>query len=127
MAIFVIIALVKQHDSDMMPFLRTLTWVTLGFVGITFATGYIFGMMFALKQPGIMYNQWEMLKSMSEISPWESSFMLGINIFMICGALFLGFPGLWMLKQSRKPAKKKNPARVTSHHHTVPSKNHKPG
>ena len=127
MAIFVIVALVKQHDSDMKGSLRTLTWVTLGFVGISFATGYIFGMMFALKQPGIMYNQWEMLKAISEISPWESSFMLGINIFVICGALFLGIPGLWMLKKSPKPAKKTNATRAHSYRHTVPSKNHKPG
>jgi hypothetical protein len=106
MGIFVIIALVKQHDSDMMQSVRTLTWVTLGFVGISFATGYIFGMVYALKQPGIMYNQWEMLKSISEISPWESPFMLGLNIFVICGALFLGFPGLLVLKKSPKPTKK---------------------
>jgi hypothetical protein len=127
MGIFVIIALVKQHDSDMMQSVRTLTWVTLGFVGISFATGYIFGMVYALKQPGIMYNQWEMLKSISEISPWESPFMLGLNIFVICGALFLGFPGLLALKKSPKPAKKMNTARTNSYRHPVVSKNHKPG
>jgi len=127
MGIFVIIALVKQHDSDMMHSLRTLTWVTLGFVGISFATGYIFGMVYALKQPGILYNQWEMLKSVSEISPWESPFMLGINIFMFCGALFLGLPGLFMLNKSPAPAEKKNAARANSQRHTVTSPNHKPG
>lgn len=127
MGIFVIIALVKQHDSDMMRSVRTLTWVTLGFVGISFVTGYIFGVVYALKQPGIMYNQWEMLKSISEISPWESHFMLGITIFVIGGALFLGFPGLLMLKKSHKPAKKTNAARANSYRHTVTSTNHKPG
>ena len=127
MGIFVIIALVKQHDSDMMSAVRTLTWVTLGFVGISFVTGYIFGMVYALKQPGIMYNQWEMLKSISEISPWESPFMLGINIFVICGALFLGFPGLLMLKGSHRPARKTNTARANSYRHTVTSTNHEPG
>jgi hypothetical protein len=127
MGIFVIIALVKQHDSDMMRPLRTITWVTLAFVGITFATGYIFGMVYALKQPGIMVNQWEMLKFISEISPWENTFMLGINIFVICGALFLGFPGLLMLKRSHKPTKKTNATRANSYRHTVTSTNHKPG
>jgi hypothetical protein len=127
MGIFVIIALVKQHDSDMRRSLRTLTWVTLGFVGISFATGYVFGMMYALKQPGIMYNQWEMLKSISAISPWESPFMLGINIFVICGALFLGCPGLFMLKRSHAPGKITNATRANSYNHTVPSTNHKPG
>jgi hypothetical protein len=127
MGIFVIIALVKQHNSDMRRSLCTLTWVTLGFVGISFATGYVFSMMYALKQPGIMYNQWEMLKSISEISPWESPLMLGINIFVICGALFLGCPGLFMLKRSRKPEKITNATRANSYNHTDTSTNHKPG
>jgi hypothetical protein len=127
MGIFVIIALVKQHDSDMMHSLRTLTWVALGFVGISFATGYVFGMVYALKQPGIMYNQWEMLKSIAEISPWESPFMMGINIFLIGGALFIGFPGLFMLNRSQKPARKTNVTRANSYRRTVTSTNHKPG
>ena len=127
MGIFVIIALVKQHDSDMKGSLRTLTWVTLGFVGISFATGYIFGMMYALKRPGIMYNQWEMLKSISQVSPWESPFMMAIAIFMICGALFLGCPGLFLLKRSQKPAKRTNATQANSYRHTVPSANQKPG
>jgi hypothetical protein len=124
MGIFVIIALVKQHDSDVMQSVRTLTWVTLGFVGISFVTGYIFGVVYAMKQPGIMVNQWKMLKSISGISPWESHFMLGITIFVICGALFLGLPGLLMLKKSHKPAKITNAARANSYRHTVVSKNH---
>ena len=34
--IFVIIALVRQHNSDLPGSLRTITWATLGFVGVTF-------------------------------------------------------------------------------------------
>ena len=100
MGIFVIIALVKQHNSDMAHALRGITWATLGFVGIIFVGGYVVSMVYAFKNPGIMYNQWELFKSMSSLSPWENPLVLGLNIFTICGAFFLGIPGLLMLKQS---------------------------
>ncbi len=127
MGIFVIVALVKQHDSDMIRSLRILTWVTLGFVGISFAAGYIVSMTLALKHPGVMYNQWELLKSISDLSPWESPFMLGMDIFVLCGALFLGFPGLFMLKKFHNPAKTSNAARAVSSRRAVVSKNYIPG
>jgi len=100
MGIFVVIALVKQHTSDMANALRAITWATLGFVGIIFVGGYVVSMVYAFKNPGIMYNQWELFKSMSSLSPWENPLVLGFNIFTICGAFFLGIPGLLMLKQS---------------------------
>ena len=106
MGIFVIIALVKQHNSDMPVSLRSITWVSLGYVGIGFIAGYAVSFMFAFKNPNIAYNQWELLKSMSTLSPWESPLMLGFNIYTICGALFLGIPGLLMLKQTEKTKKK---------------------
>ena len=106
MGIFVIIALVKQHNSDMPVSLRSITWVSLGYVGIGFIAGYAVSFTFAFKNPNIAYNQWELLKSMSTLSPWESPLILGFNIYTVCGALFLGIPGLLMLKQSKKIKKK---------------------
>jgi len=106
MGIFVIIALVKQHNSDMPASLRTVTWASLGYVGIAFMAGYAVSFMFAFKNPSIAYNQWELFKSMSTLSPWESPLKLGFDIFTICGALFLGIPGLLMLKRSGNSKKK---------------------
>ena len=106
MGIFVIIALVKQHNSDMPVSLRSITWVSLGYVGIGFIAGYAVSFTFAFKNPNIAYNQWELLKSISTLSPWESPLILGFNIFTVCGALFLGIPGLLMLKKSKKSKKK---------------------
>jgi uncharacterized membrane protein HdeD (DUF308 family) len=100
MGIFVIIALVKQHNSDISNALRAVTWTCLGFVGITFMAGYAISMVFAFKNPGILYNQWELFKSMSSLSPWENPLVLGFDIFTMCGAFFLGIPGLLMLKRS---------------------------
>ncbi len=93
LGIFVIIALVKQHNSDMPDALRTITWASLGFVGITFAAGYAASMVIAFKNPAVVYNQWQFFKSMSILSPRENPLVLGIDIFSICGALLLRYSG----------------------------------
>jgi len=104
--IFVIIAIVRQHNSDLPASLRTITWATLGFVGVTFIVGYIVGMVFAFKNPGIAYNQWEIIKAISSLSPWDSPLKLGYNILVVCGAFFLGIPGLILQQRSAIRAQK---------------------
>ena len=89
MGIFVIIALVKQYNTDMTNALRVITWVSLGFVSVTFVAGYAVSMVFAFKNPGLAYNQWELFKSISNLSPWENPFELGLDIFFFCGGFFL--------------------------------------
>jgi hypothetical protein len=97
MGIFVIVALVKQYDSNIGASLKAITWASLGFICINFVAGYVISIAFAMKNPDAAYNQWEMFKSMSLLSPWESPLKMGFDIFSICGALFLGIPGLLML------------------------------
>ncbi len=121
MGIFVIIALVKQHNSDMSNALRAITWISLGFVVITFVAGYVVSMVFVFKNPSIVYNQWELFKSMSSLSPWGNPLVLVYDIFTICGAFFLGIPGLLMLKQSGSLVKKHKAARVASSYRPVMS------
>ena len=114
--IFVIISLVKQHNSDMPSALRTLTWACLGFVAITFMAGYVVSIVSAFKNPGLAYNQWELFQSISRLSPWENPLVLGLDIFAICGGFFLGIPGLLMLKRSGCKIKEKPVTRVVPLH-----------
>jgi hypothetical protein len=100
MGIFVIVALVKQHDSSMSGSLKAITWASFGFICINFVAGYVISIVFAMQNPGIVYNQWEVFKSMSLLSPWESPLKLSFDIFTLCGVLFLGIPGLYMLYRS---------------------------
>ncbi len=100
MGIFVIVALVKQHDSSMSGSLKAITWASLGFICINFVAGYVISIVFAMQNPGIVYNQWEVFKSMSLLSPWESPLKLSFDIFTLCGVLFLGIPGLYLLYRS---------------------------
>lgn len=106
LGIFVIIALVRQHNSDLPGSLRTITWTTLGFIGMTFVVGYIVVMAFVLKNPAIAYNQWEIIKAIASLSPWDSPFTLSYNIFALCGAFFLGIPGLIIQQRFESRAKK---------------------
>jgi hypothetical protein len=62
--------------------------------------------MYVFKSPGMAYNQWEFFQSLSAISPWESPLRLGFDIYTICGALFLGMPGLFFLKRPVNVKKK---------------------
>jgi hypothetical protein len=121
MGIFVIIALVKQSNSDISNALRAITWACLGFVAITFLAGYVISMVFAFKNPGIAYNQWELFKSISSLSPWENSLVLGFDIFTICGAFFLGISGLLMLKQSVSRVREHKTTRVVPSYRPVVS------
>lgn len=98
--IFVIIALVKQHNSDLSGSLRIITWATLGYVCVAFGMGYIVGMVFAFKNPSLAYNQWELIKVLSSLSPWDSSLKLSYNILVLVGAFSLGIPGLIFHRQT---------------------------
>jgi hypothetical protein len=106
MGIFVIIALVKQHNSDLPRRLKAITWTSLGYVSLAFIAGYVVSFMYVFKSPGMAYNQWEFFQSLSAISPWESPLRLGFDIYTICGALFLGMPGLFFLKRPVNVKKK---------------------
>jgi membrane protein CcdC involved in cytochrome C biogenesis len=106
LAICVILALVKQHHSNLPASLRAITWTCLGFVCVNFAVGYVIGIGFAMRNPRIAYNQWEVFKFISSLSPWDSPLMMSLNIMAICGALFLGIPGLIILLRSEKKVKK---------------------
>ena len=123
LGIFVIVALVKQHDSNIGRSLKAITWACLGFICINFVAGYIIGIVFAMQNPGVVYNQWELFKSMSLLSPWESPLKLSFDIFTLGGALFLGIPGLFMLYRPDSGSDAKaTPTAVTSSQPAVPRK-----
>jgi len=102
LAICVIVALVKQHESDLKRPLRTLTWVALGYVCFSFIVGYIISMGIAFRHPEILRNQWELFKLLSSTSPWESPLIMTVNIIVISASAVIGIPGLFMLKNPQQ-------------------------
>lgn len=128
LGIFVIIALVKQHDSSMAGSIKALTWSSLGFISLNFAADYVLGIVYAMRNPDVVYNQWEMFKSMSLLSPWESPLKLSFDIFSLCGALILGLPGLAMVCRRGGGSKAKaSPAAAISAQQSEVSRKSEPG
>jgi hypothetical protein len=98
LGISVVLALVKQNGSNLKRALRTLTWAALGYVCLSFAIGYIISLGLAFKNPQILHNQWEFFKLFSSTTPWESPLMLTAHITDLSGAILIGIPGLFTLK-----------------------------
>ncbi len=103
--ILVIMALVRQHKSDLPSSLCTITWTCLGFVGLTFVMGYAVAMVMAFNNPRVIYNQWEIVNAVSVLSPWDSPLKLSCNLLVLSGAVFLAIPGLMVLQRFRRRAK----------------------
>ncbi len=102
LGICVVVALVKQHGSNLKRPLRTMTWAALGYVCFSFVSGYIISMGLAFKHPEIVRNQWELIKLFSSTTPWNSPFMMTVNVIALCGAAAIGIPGLFMLKNPQQ-------------------------
>jgi hypothetical protein len=102
LGICVVVALVKQHESNLKRPLRTLTWVALGYVCFSFIASYIVSMGIAFRHPEILRNQWELLKLFSSTTPWESPLLMTAHIIAISGAAVIGIPGLFMLKNPQQ-------------------------
>lgn len=101
----VVIALVKQRDSNIPKALRNLTWTTLGFVCVSFLMGYIFTFLLAFKNPDIMGNQWKLIERIAAMSFFDNPIMASLNILALCGAFGLGVPGLIWVARHRKALK----------------------
>ena len=78
--ISVIIALVKQRESNIPKAIGNLTWAGLGFVCISFLLGYVFMMVLYFKNPAIMGNQWKLIELAAAMSFFENPFVSSINI-----------------------------------------------
>jgi hypothetical protein len=94
----VLIALVKQHQTDLKPAVRALTWVTAVFVGLGYLTGYI---MMVVMTPGMEQDgtQWGYIKAIAELRPLHTTWWLAILSITATLAGLLGGIGLLLLRQ----------------------------
>ena len=92
--VLVIIALVRQHGSNIKSSMRMITWTALGYLCINMFIGYIFYFVVIFRNPEMSHNQWELIKAMSQMSPWDSPMIMGVFIFSICSSLIIGLSGL---------------------------------
>lgn len=94
----VVIALVKQHQTDLKVSVRVLTWVAAGFVGIGYAIGYVIMVGFVPRQH-FDGTQWGYIKALADLRPFETPWWLAVlSITAAVGGL-LGAGGLLLLRQ----------------------------
>jgi hypothetical protein len=122
MGICVIVALVKQHESNLKQSLRTMTWAALGYVCFSFVAGYVVSITLTFKHPEIWQNQWELFKLLSSISPWDNPLLMAVNIIALSGALFIGIPGLLMLKNPQQVIHKAAALPTRRNHTAIPKR-----
>jgi hypothetical protein len=107
-----ITALVRQQQSDIPTKLRRLTWVTLGYLILLMALGYVHLMVMSVQNPRIQGDQWEWLKLVSQQSPDESVLLLVMYLLSIFGSLALGLLGMLALREHHRnhPAEEEVPS-----------------
>jgi Flp pilus assembly protein TadB len=96
--ICVVVALVKQNQSNLKRSLRIMTWAALGYVCFSFVSAYVLSLGLAFKNPQAIRNQLELIKLFASVTPWDSPFLMTINILALSATFAIGIAGLCMLK-----------------------------
>ncbi len=103
--ICIVIALGKQHGSDIPGTVRRIAWASLGFICVSYFLSYIQFVLMAptlmMRRSNPMITQWDMYRAMLDLSPQDSSFIRFIYIFSAACSLILGALGLVRVKKHR--------------------------
>lgn len=100
--VLIIIALVRQYESDLPGAVRKMTWASLGFVCVSYLLSYILMVTTLVTKEGvIMATQWDIYRMMLDLSPQDSPLVMGVYAFAAACSLVLGALGLVRVKRHR--------------------------
>jgi hypothetical protein len=91
-SILIIIALLKQHESDAPAMIKTMLWTTIVFICLS--TLIIFGVKMPHLMEQALVSQYDMYKSMANISPNDSDAVYWCYAISFLGYTVLGAAGL---------------------------------
>ncbi len=98
-SISIIIALLKQHDSDAPVMIKTMLWTTIVFICLS--TLILFGAKMPHLMEQVLVSQYDMYKSMANISPNDSDAVYWCYVISFLGYTVLGAAGLlYMTRRS---------------------------
>lgn len=106
-SVCVIIALIKQHGTNITSALKGITWGTFGYVAASYLTGYAFFMMVTIKsamEAGPRYgtqDELEVYRAILNLSPQESPVFFSLYLVLAGIAFLLAGLGLWQLMNFR--------------------------
>jgi hypothetical protein len=100
--IVLIIALAKQHETDIPGSVRAITWTSLAFVSISAFLSYILLVTAVMRNPQVlMMTQWDMYQAMLALSPQDYPVLLAIYGFTAVCSLALSAIGLFRVVKHR--------------------------
>jgi hypothetical protein len=101
-SICIVIALAKQHESDLPTTVRRITWASLAFVCLSYFLSYVLMMTTLIaSRPERMMTQWDMVRVLLDLSPQDSRLVMGVYAFAAACSLVLGTLGLVRVKGHR--------------------------
>jgi hypothetical protein len=102
-AITVIMAVVRQNNTDLKKSIQNLTWISLIYFIIVFilsiTISYILLFQNMLTNPEVAYDNLAIMRILSSMNPFEHVWLLVFFLIGIFGGLSLGFSGLMMLRK----------------------------
>lgn len=107
LGIVLIVAIVKQHSSRMRGGIIGITWITGGYLLLSFIIGYVIFLFGAFKFPQGINTQWNLLRIYSQLSPLDNSFLMAMTMFSTVYSFAAGSAGLFLLQKYRDETKKK--------------------
>ena len=96
-----ILALVKQDETDLKPALKSLTWVVGGYVALNYLAGYIVMLTLVTTHPA-PNAQWGYIKSLAALKPLETPWYLWLLLVSGGVSLVLGAWGNLLLVKHRR-------------------------
>jgi MFS family permease len=95
-----VIALIKQDETDLKPALKTLTWVAAGYVTVNMLTGYIIMLATITTHPALNANtntQWGYVRSLATLRPDETPWFFWLLVATAGVSFVLGVWGNLLL------------------------------
>lgn len=104
----VIVALVRQHGSDLLPGIQNLTWLTLGYAVVNFFVRSLVYLAVMMDNPDIFNNQIAVWRKTAEISPADNPTWGGVWLVLIIAATVFSVLGLILTMRPTSNRKKSN-------------------
>jgi len=103
---FMIVSLVRQHQTDLRPAVRRLTWGVAAYLALGVFLGQIIGGMMSVtsREAGHMNTQLDLMRQFAKLNPLETPWLLSEIVFETLGSLGLGLSGLLLLRANVAPA-----------------------
>ncbi len=98
----IVVALVRQHGSDIAGTVRRVTWASLGFICVSYFLSYILMVMaFMANPPKGEINELDVYGAVLALAPQSSPVVMAIYVFAAACSLILGTLGLLTVKRHR--------------------------